>query len=55
MIPNGAFQEVRPGSFGYERRCDVAKRDETLGCRGRNEVERGGEDDDIEDWRRRFG
>ena len=53
MIPNGALQKVRPGSFGYERRCDVAKRDEALGCRSGNEIERGRQDDDIEDWQRR--
>ena len=48
VIPDGALQYVRPGSFGYERRCDIAKRDEALGCRSGDEVERGGQNDGIE-------
>lgn len=46
-IPDGTLQQVRPDSFGHETRCDVAKSDETLGCRSWNEIEGGGEDDDI--------
>ena len=53
MIPDGALQKVRPGNLRYERRCDVTKRDEALGSRSGNEIERGRQDDDIEDWQRR--
>jgi hypothetical protein len=48
LIPDGALQEVRPANFGYERRCNVAERDESLGCRSGNEIERSGQDNDIE-------
>ena len=46
-IPDGALQQVWPDNLGHERGCDVAERDETLGCRSGNEIEGGGEDDDI--------
>jgi hypothetical protein len=54
VIPDSALQEVRPGGFGYEQRCKVAERDETLGCRRGDKIKRSGQDDDIENWRQKF-
>jgi hypothetical protein len=48
-VADGAGEEVRPRGLCDERGRDVRERDDALGRRGRDEVERGGEDEDVED------
>ena len=49
-VSNSALQEVGPANFGRERRCNVAKRNESLGRRSGNKIERSGQYNNIENW-----